>query len=371
MPDTDIGSTTVGDLATETTDYSVAPVETEAVYAPDENYIDFPDWSQNYGYYKEIPELRSAINTVARWTIGKGYKTNEITDLKLSTIRGYGKDTFNSILRNLVKCRIIGRDSFAEIIRDSEGELVNLKPLDTGSMRIVYDSKGMIKRYEQVSKVQGKDMLLNDWQPEDIFHLCNDRIADEVRGQTMIDAVEGLILMRNEAMQDYKKLLHRNVQPIKIHHLDTDNQTEINNYIAKADEAYSKGENLYIPKGIAEIEISAVPSNATLNPQPWIKMVTDFFYQAYGVPMIVVGGSQEITEASAKMAYLAWEQTIEEEQLYIEEQILAQLNLEINLEFPATIRNEILTGMSKSETMQATTPEDTSVQGVPLEGVEQ
>jgi hypothetical protein len=60
-----------------------------------------------------------------------------------------------------------------------------------------------------------------------------------------------------------------------------------------------------------------------------------------------VGGSQEMTEASAKIAYLAFEQTIEEEQLYIEEQILSQLNLEIELSFPATLQNELLSDNAK------------------------
>ena len=67
---------------------------------------------------------------------------------------------------------------------------------------------------------------------------------------------------------------------------------------------------------------------------------------------------------------MAWEQTVELEQLYVEEQILSQLNLEINLEFPASLQNELLSDNRKSETMQASTPEDTSVQGVPVGGVQ-
>jgi hypothetical protein len=68
-----------------------------------------------------------------------------------------------------------------------------------------------------------------------------------------------------------------------------------------------------------------------------------------------------MTEATAKIAYLAFEQTIEEEQLYIEEQILSQLNLEIELEFPASLENEMLSDRGKAETTQAATPEDVAV----------
>ena len=79
------------------------------------------------------------------------------------------------------------------------------------------------------------------------------------------------------------------------------------------------------------------------------------------MPQIIVGGSAEFTEATAKIAYLTFEQTVEEGQLYLEEQVLAQLNLEINLEFPASLQNEMLDSRAKSEKTQAATPEDTGV----------
>ena len=38
-----------------------------------------------------------------------------------------------------------------------------------------------------------------------------------------------------------------------------------------------------------------------------------------------------------------------------------QLDIEIDLEFPATLQNELLSDQSKSETMQVATKEDTTV----------
>ena len=110
-----------------------------------------------------------------------------------------------------------------------------------------------------------------------------------------------------------------------------------------------------------ETEIAATPANSTLNPLPWIQQLNQDFFQATGVPQIIVGGAQEITEASAKIAYLAFEQIIEEEQLFVEEQVLAQLGIEIDLEFPASLQNELLNDNRKAETMQASTPEDTTI----------
>jgi len=366
MPELKIASADYGDFEGSITDYSVDTQTTDAAGESKEYEYQNDNWSQQLGYYKSVPELQAAIDAKATWTVGKGFKSNELTELLLMQIKGLGTDTFNTILENMIRSYHIGGDSFAEIIRDKKGQLINIKPLDPGSIKIVANAKGRIVRYEQTSKVQNKPN--KRFKPEDILHLSRNRVADEVHGVSMIDAVENIILMRNEAMDDMKQLMHRHIKPVVIFHLDTDDTTEIAAYKAKMDTAYTQGENIYVPKGVVVPEVQAVAPNATLNPLPWITMLNNYFFQATGVPQIIVGGSQEFTEATAKIAYLAFEQTIEEEQLYIEEQVLSQLNLEIELEFPASLENEILAAQNKGESMQAATPEDTTVQGMPLGG---
>ena len=363
MVDRDISAAEIGNKLNTQDDFSVDQVDTDGAQDQKETTYHNTNWSQQLGYYKKIPELKASIDALATWTIGKGFKSNEITEMVLSTIKGFGKDTFNTILENLTRVAKIGGDSYAEIIRDEKGNLVNLKPLDTGSIQIVANRKGVIIRYEQINKANSSS-IPKKFKVENIFHLSRNRTADEIHGESLIDAVEEIILMRNEAMTDYKKLLHRNVFPVRIFHLDTDDPTEIAAFKAKQDLASTQGENIYIPKGAVETELAAVPSNSTLNPLPWIQQLNQYFFQATGVPQIIVGGSSEFTEASAKIAYLAFEQVIEEEQMYIEEQVLSQLNLEIDLEFPASLKNEILNEQSKAETTQASTPEDTAITNV-------
>jgi hypothetical protein len=50
------------------------------------------------------------------------------------------------------------------------------------------------------------------------------------------------------------------------------------------------------------------------------------------------------------------------EQLYIEEQVLGQLNLEIELTFPASLQNELLSDEAAAPGMQAAQPNDTTVE---------
>ena len=83
-----------------------------------------------------------------------------------------------------------------------------------------------------------------------------------------------------------------------------------------------------------------------------------------------MGSAREFTEASAKIAYLAFQQTIEEEQLFVEEQMLMQLGLQIELEFPASLENELLSDKAKDGEMAAAQPNDTTAEGIqPEEGL--
>ena len=166
--------------------------------------------------------------------------------------------------------------------------------------------------------------------------------------------------MRNQAMDDWDRVLHRNIDPMIAYKLDTDDPTEIAAFKAKVDAAKGKGENMYIPKDTVEFEVISLAPNANLNPLPWIESLNNYFYQSAGVPQIVLGGTGAITEAAVKIAYLAFEQTIREAQLFLEEQILSQLNLVVEFEFPASLENELISDNNKDVETGATQPNDTT-----------
>lgn len=339
---TDIGSAQTGTNTSVILDYSVASKTTDAATSDETRWTNTKA-NQFLGYYKTIPELKIAIDTKATWTIGKGFKSNPLTTMSLSIIKGCGVDTFNTILENLVRMYHIYGDAFAEIVRDDSGRLINLKPLDPSTITIIADSRGIIKKYEQQVKGRDKKFFATD----EILHLARNRIADEIHGTSIIESVEWIILARNEAMSDYKRLLHRNIYPVRVWQLDTDNDNKITAFKAKVAQSKGEGEDIFIPKGSVEMELAAVAENATMNPMAWIDKLEQLFYKEVGVPQIIVGGSQELTQTAAQIAYLAFEQVIEEEQLYIEEQILQQINLEIDLQFPASLQNNMLSDERK------------------------
>lgn len=364
MAYTELSNAQSGTNATVITDFSVDSRQTDAAVGTDETEWSNSKAAQYLGYYKTIPELKMAIDAKATWTIGKGFISNPITTLALSTIKGFGKDTFNSVLENMIREYHIYGDAFAEIIRDDDGKLVNLKPLDPGTISIIATPKGIVKRYEQ--EIKGKPE--KTFQPEDLLHLTRNRIADEIHGCSIIESVEWIILARNEAMADYKKLLHRNIYPVRIWHLDTDVPSKITAFKAKVAASKGEGEDIFIPKGAVETELAGVPEGTSLNPMPWIQLLNQYFFQAVGVPQIIIGGSQELTQTAAQIAYLAFEQCIEEEQLYIEEQILAQVNLEIELEFPASLQNNLLSDQAKDGTQEQQTNQQSNLQPPAMRG---
>ncbi len=361
MPETKIDSAVESDLTNAMTDYSVAAESTDGPTDQKETSWMNTEWKRFFGYYKAIPELASVIDAKATWTVGKGFEADEVTTMLLDTIKGFGFDTFNTILENMIRTYNIGGDSYCEIIRDDEGNLINLKPLDPTVMKHVANRQGIIIRFEQTSKVKG--MPSKKFAPEKIFYLPRNRVADEIHGQSITEKLVNIILMKNEAMSDYKILMHRFVKPRWIFHLDTDDPTEISTFKTKADNANATGENIYVPKDVVVPELMAVAPNATLNPLSWIESLDAKFYEAAQVPKIIVGGTGAITEAAVKIAYLAFQQTIEEEQLFIEEQVLSQLNLVIDLEFPASLENELLSDEKKDGAENIDASETTAGEG--------
>lgn len=369
-----INKASVGNMTTIVDDYSVETQNTDGATGGKETIWTNTDWSQHLGYYKEIPELKSTIDTKSKWVIGKGVTADKKTMTVLSKFRGFGKDTINTLIQNFVRTYYVGGDSFAEIIRDDslstkiftwfgfvkKGKVINLKPLDPSTISVVVDDKGMIKRYEQNSKTPG--LAPKEFKPEDIFHLAKNRFADEIHGTGIIGAIEKIIKARNESMDDLKIVFHRYVKPLWIWQLDTDDTKKIAAFKEKADKTVENSENIYIPKGAAEAERVSVPQFSTLDPLPWIRDLTDYFYQATNTPDVVVGSAKETVEASAKILFLGFEQSVRDDQQFIMENFKSQLDLDIELEFPTPIESELMEDNQKDGPTTANKPNDTEVE---------
>src|SRR3990167_6008194 len=141
MPTSELSITqaAASDMSNVVKNAAVASMQVDSAGSQEETTWENADWSKQWGYFNTIPELKSAIIMKAIWAVGKGYIADPETSVILDHISGWWKDTFDDILFNMEIIKSIGGDAYAEIIRgdDKAKTIINLKPLDPGSMRVV------------------------------------------------------------------------------------------------------------------------------------------------------------------------------------------------------------------------------------------
>ena len=354
MAELSLGQAVASDLQNVIKPFSVASETTDGPSDQKETTWIDTEWSEKFGYYtdEKIPEITAVIDAKSDWTIGKGFKAEPMTTMILDSIKGNGYDTFNTILENAVRCLMIGGNFYAEIIRDKNKKLINLKPLDPSVIKHHFNGEGIMTGFSQISKTKGKKE--HKIPIEKMFYLQRNRVADEMHGRGIIQKLKKIMDMKNEAMEDNRTAMHRYVVPRWLIKLATDNAAKIAAFKVKMDKANADGENMYFPMGAVEMEPMAIAPNATLNPMAWLNFLDNQFYQTGEVPKIVVGGSSEFTEKASSIVYLTFQQKTEATQLFIEEQVGIQLGMEIELEFPVSLENELLSDKKKDGPEPAT-----------------
>jgi hypothetical protein len=352
MAELDIGKTTT--YAETKPQFGVSPKDLDTYgETQGENYWDFEETAQRWGYYKSIPELKKAIDALAIWTIGKGYNTDTGTELILDYLQGWGEDCVNSLLWNMFVTMKVQGDSFAEIVRADNGRLINLKPICPSRVRIVVGKNGLIKRYD----IKQRDKNYKPFKKENILHLCNDRVGDEIHGTSVIEVCKWVIDARNEAMHDFRKVLHRNVVPVRIVEVDTDDRLKIQAFQEQYKRAVGSAEVLVIPKGTVSMTADTIKIE---NPMAWIQYLENFFYQAVGIPR-VIATSQDYTEAGSKIGYLTFEPVYTWEQKKLEKDLWNQLGIKLVFNRPPSLKEDVQSGDAKNTGQTGFQPKDTQV----------
>ncbi len=349
MPATKIGSSDYtamnsidSTLTKETTFlWTVTPVIIDEATGQREYRWQNEGWEKWLGYYRVIPQIAASVDRKAIWTVGQGFdfKGGALSRFIKSKNLGMGKESLTAIFYNLDRVGQIGGDVMAEIIKDTSGRLLNLKPLNPETIVIIVNEQGLIDRYEQTTNTPNTPIT---FQPEQMLHIPFNRIASEIHGMSEIVPIEDTIKMLKEAKLDMKKVFHRYVKPLIISVLDSDDPIEIAAFKVKLDKAMELGENLIIPKDTVTMERMSVPQYSTLDPMPWMSSLKKDQSLFQGVPEIIMGRSEDTTEAASKIVYLAFEQMIKFRQTIWEEAIKNQLGLEIKFKFPASIQPDLL-----------------------------
>ncbi|MCK9595424.1 MAG: phage portal protein [Candidatus Omnitrophica bacterium] len=339
----DVSNSVVGTLNTNS--YTDPTANTTDFYNSQSSKIDgvtgeesshTPDFNKWHGYYEEVSIFGALVDILASWTVGKGFKGQEKEINKIKNIKGWGKDDINSIFENQLRTALICGDSFAEIIKDKAGRITNLKPINPGTIKIIVNDNGILDRYEQYITISGQKKMVNKFEPKQIFHLCWNRLADEIHGKSLAKRAEPIIKQIKQLQEDLGIRFHRIVRPLRLFVANTDDTTTLTEVEAKLNSSYKNCEIIVIPdKTLEEKDGAAIPS--AVDAIQYLNNLLRNFVSACNCPEVIIGWSEGTTDASAKIVYLAFQQPTERKQKFMEEQIRLQLGIEINFEFPASL----------------------------------
>lgn len=343
----DFANADVGTMNSTQEEFVVNSYNTDGAGEQEETEYQNTEWPQQWAYFNEIPELKQAVIMKAIWDVGKGWDADPITKAELDHIKGWGKDTFDDILFNMQIQMYIGGDAYAQIIRDSDtGKIINIKPLDPGTIVIYADQNGIIKRYEQTSKVKGKKP--KKFEPNEMLHLSHNRIADQIHGISVIKSLESVIKAEGQSFEDMTKIMRRQAKPLIVFKLKTDNTAQIASLISKVESAVNKGEHLYVPDDENILSYEVVQVNVSEVVLAWRTDVRNKFYRGLGLPLIIFGNAGT-TESGGKIEYLAHEQVFSFAQRRIEQQYWAQAQLRFKLISPVTLLENLQNDEAKDQ----------------------
>jgi len=355
----DLNNADLTDYTNGIADVTVDQKDTDGITAQKETTYQNTRWTQQVGYFKTNAELKNAIILKAKWAFGGGWSADPRTTVILDHISGSGKQTFADIIKIMNITADVGENAYAHIIKDDKNVLINLKVLNTGSIKRVYNPKGILIRYEQTSRVDGET---TKFDPEEILDFSSDVLADEIHGTSIIDALEETIKAENENQVDKKKLMHHQAIPFILWKLKTDDPIKIAKIKAKIALARSLGEDLCVPDDDNTISWEVI--NTPINPAlfTYYDEIITKFYRTVGLPQIIPGATGGVTESSGKVAYLGFEQSVKDLQLNREEQIWDQLQLRVKFNPPASLMENLQTDQAKDGAMSGLAPQPSDLQ---------
>ena len=326
MSDLMLGNTTTTDFENVTDfNYSMDPKVTDGGYGDKEKEWTNYNADKYYGFYYNVGEFRAAINAFATWVIGQGYETDNRTKVMLDNITGWGEDTFQSIIWNMINVKKFSSDSYAEIMRNDKGTIINLKPLDPKRMKHILNPKGAIIRYEYV---QGNGKT-EKFRTQDILHFCNDRILDEPHGTAVTSAVEWVCEALKEAYRDWKRIMHKS--SLLIFYVDEQDTARLTTLKTEMATGIKNGDVMILTCKPTEARLEPAPAPPAQAWMLYINNLEDKFYKQLGVPKVVLGGTAENTEASAKVGVISYEPIWTREITELEKDLWNQLAVKIKV----------------------------------------
>lgn len=311
-------------------DYRVPSVTPDSVQNKDENYWDNPNFTKWFGKYINVAKIKKALDGYADWVLGNGYSTDTNTKMVLEHISGNKKESFNDVMWNAIVMKKVNGDAFVHVMRDPKdletGIIINMRVLDPNRMRTVFNGKGRIKEYRYHDSAQ-KNGAYVTYEPEEILHLMNDKVADEMHGRSVIEPIEWNVEAQEEAKRVLRKLTWR-AGVVRVIEVDTSKPSELATLKAQYKTAEENGDVLLLPKDKARA-VDWKPNLDYAGILAYLEYLDNEFYISIGFPRDLSGASTSATEAGMKMSYITHEPLYVKEVKELEDALWNQLGLKL------------------------------------------
>jgi len=320
--------TSTTDFASGVPNVTIASKTTDGQYGSKENRWNNPDASKYYGYYYNVGEFRSAIESFAIRVLGWGYETLNARDkVILDHVQGTGKDTFWGLIFNHLCVKKFNGDAYTQIIRDKDsGVLINMKSLDPKRITHVTNEKGLLSHY-MYSQGEGEEKRL---ELNEVLHSMNNRILDEPHGTAVTSAIEWVIEAMQESAKDQRRLMH--YSSVRVLYVDESDTTRLNQLKTELAAGIKNGNVLLLtckPEEAKFEDLVVPPIDAFIRYQSWLE---NKFYSELGISKVAIGGTTENnTEASAKTNVFITEPVWIKEITELEQDIWNQIGIKIKI----------------------------------------
>ena len=330
-------------------DYSAGSLSPDSPTNADENYWDNPNFTKWFAHYIKHAKIKKAIDNFSDWVLGLGYTTDSRTKVILDHIQGNGKESFDGMMWNAIAMKKVNGESYTHIIRDSKdkefGTIINMRSLSPNHMRVVYNGKGRVKKYRHYTSAE-KNGEFVEYEPHEILHMINDKVADEMHGRSVIEAVEWNVDAQEEAKRVHRKLVWR-AGVVRVIEVDTSNPTELSTLKAQYKIAEEKGDVLLLPKDKARA-IDWKPNLDHAGIINWLNYLDNEFYISIGFPRDLSGASTNATEAGMKMSYITYMPLYEKEVTELESDLWNQCGIKISFNRQQSLLGQEQTNEAKN-----------------------
>ena len=297
----------------------------------EETYTYFDKAPEYFGYYFNHPQVSSPINSLATWSVSRGWTTeNEALKEELEHVTGQGKDTFEQIMWNHLAVKLIVGDSFLEVLRQDD-VIINMIPISPERVKVV--TKGpRITRYEIWDGSKWKTKKV-----EQILHSSNKRIGDQIHGTSLIGSNKKVIDALLEANDDERTIKHRD-KALGIVYYKTNNTGKISYANKQIENAVKNGEMVGLPEDTAKIE--PYPSKSSEDRQNWLQYLENLNYQTGGVPRSIATSDGQ-SEVGGINGHLIFEPIYTKEQVDLEGDLWNQQAILIKFNRPPSLAPKV------------------------------